>query len=187
MTNHNDVEQDPKLRTIESQLRQLRPRAAKLDLSGIATPTHLPPRNLIWSYAFTWVCGVAVGCLAMTALRMSPMASPKSASVSSPFELEQTLKTKVAQQNSVTEPLPETHKRGSFSNFGVQRIESIVEVQAIQRRLLVGSHLNETLTLEPPPPAMIPRVAYDEPRGTIPSTPKTRRELMLELLDNQYL
>lgn len=187
MKESNEVELDPDLRAVESQLRLLKPRAAKLGPSGIAASTYAASRNPIWGYAITWVSGVAVGCFAMATLPGSPTENQEPATATSISKSTEAAETNLAQQNPVKDTQTKSQERASFSNPMAQRIESIVEAKSTRHRLLLSSHLRDTLARASPLSRTHTRAADDAPRLPTQSSPKTRQQLMSELLDSHSL
>ena len=181
MTDSNDLNLDSELRDVESRLRQLRPRTARLDLNRDAKLLSAAPRSPAWSYGLTWVSGVAVGCLLMLVFPRAPEANRQSTATAFERPGVSTPRSDRAERAAVVE-------RAALSHSMVRQVESIVEAEHQHRRLLAGSHLTDHLAFALPTAAAPSVPSGDQWRHPLPpSSPKTRQQLMSELLGGPKL
>lgn len=171
---------DPQQRDIETRLRQLKPRAARLAPVTRTPPPQIVPQRAIVGYAATWAFGVVVGCLLMVLLRSQEKISRPTpvGLLTTQRRAEPTTPPVTGRQAEVVQAIP----RATGENAG--RVDAILRTKPGQDRLQVGSHLSATVAFTP---RVLRTVAViDAGRAENESARKTRQQLMKELLEASF-
>lgn len=175
----------PELAAFESQLRELQPRPATAP--WVAVQTNESHRNATWKFATTWVSGVAVGCLIM-ANWSATEGIPTGPSAAVTLQ-----KTQPADPSNVDVAANAVSTADSLllangNSRWTQRVNSVLKSGVSEERLLAGSHLGLQLPTQRNKFNREQAVRPVEPSpSALPSKPKSRNQLILELLQSERL
>ena len=191
MVNNNPAEPEgmnDKLRGVEMQLRGLHPRQANIDLDSVTaedrsnhlppTPPVLPRRKNALVFAGVWMSGVLAGCLLMTiagTFRSEPSKSP-AVVVSDDPKAAETGEAVVNNQVRPTSTRQSVRKRG--------HVRSVMDDDSTA--LTSASHLGD-VQLATAPTDMLLMDRHQAQEDSIETTPRTRQQMMLELLNRETL